>query len=95
MDLASKGSDASRSVWPSAYDAGPVALPLRDTFTVLVRHLFRPVRRNDFRVFVHPPAAIVAAAQAQGLSVGYQHRALLWNLVGLERMAQPARLEPC
>jgi hypothetical protein len=39
---------------------------LRDTFTVLVRHLLRRVRRIDFRAFVHPPAAIVAAAQAQG-----------------------------
>jgi hypothetical protein len=68
---------------------------LRDTFTVLVRHLFRRVRRNDFRAFVHPPAAIVAAAQAQGLSVSYQYRGLLWNIVGLERMAQPARLERC
>jgi hypothetical protein len=38
---------------------------------------------------------MVAAAQAQGLSGSHQQRGLLWNIVGLEQMAQPARLEPC
>jgi hypothetical protein len=43
---------------------------------------------------VHPSAAIGAAARAQGLSVSYQYRGLSWNIAGIERMDQPARLEP-
>jgi hypothetical protein len=49
---------------------------LRDTFIVLVPHLLRRVRRNDFRAFVHPPVAIVAAAQAQVASGSYQRGGL-------------------
>jgi magnesium-protoporphyrin O-methyltransferase len=56
--------------------------------------VMKRVRRNDFRAFVHPPAAMVAGGVGAGLSVSYQRGGLLWNMVGLERMAQPARLEP-
>jgi magnesium-protoporphyrin O-methyltransferase len=45
------------------------------------------IRGSDFRAFVHPPAAMIKVAQEQGLSVSYQHRALSWNVVGLERLA--------
>jgi hypothetical protein len=49
-------------------------------------NLFHRLRRSDFRAFVHPPEAMIAAAQAQGLSVSYRHRGLSWHIVGLERM---------
>jgi 16S rRNA G966 N2-methylase RsmD len=50
-------------------------------------NLLMRIRRNDFRTFVHPPAAMIEAAQAQGLSVSYQHRGMSWNIVGFERFA--------
>jgi 2-polyprenyl-3-methyl-5-hydroxy-6-metoxy-1,4-benzoquinol methylase len=49
-------------------------------------NLLHRLRRSDFRAFVHPPEAMIAAAQAQGLSVSYRHRGLSWHIVGLERM---------
>jgi 2-polyprenyl-3-methyl-5-hydroxy-6-metoxy-1,4-benzoquinol methylase len=45
------------------------------------------LRRGSFRAFVHPPAAMIASAEAQGLSVSYRHRGLSWDVVGLERFA--------
>jgi 2-polyprenyl-3-methyl-5-hydroxy-6-metoxy-1,4-benzoquinol methylase len=45
------------------------------------------LRGNDFRAFVHPPAAMITVAEAQGLSVSYRHRGLSWDIVGLERLA--------
>ena len=47
----------------------------------------RRLRGNDFRAFVHPPAAMIKAAQAQGLSVSYRHRGMPWTIVGFERLA--------
>jgi magnesium-protoporphyrin O-methyltransferase len=47
--------------------------------------LFR-LRGSDFRAFVHPPDAMVAVLQQQGLTVRYRHRSSLsWCVVGLER----------
>ena len=48
------------------------------------------LRGSNFRAFVHPPEAMIAAAQAQGLSVSYRHRGMSWHIVGLERFAQPS-----
>jgi 2-polyprenyl-3-methyl-5-hydroxy-6-metoxy-1,4-benzoquinol methylase len=45
------------------------------------------LRSNDFRAFVHPPAAMITAAQAQGLSLSYRYRGVSWHIVGLERLA--------
>ena len=50
-------------------------------------NLLRRLSRNDFRAFVHPPDAMIRAAQAEGMSVTYRHRGLSWNIVGLERSA--------
>jgi 16S rRNA G966 N2-methylase RsmD len=50
-------------------------------------NLLRRLRGNDFRAFVHPPAAMIKAAQAQGLSVSYRHRGMPWTIVGFERFA--------
>ena len=49
-------------------------------------NLLRRLSRNDFRAFVHPPNAMIRAAQAQGMSVTYWHRSLSWNIVGFERL---------
>jgi 16S rRNA G966 N2-methylase RsmD len=64
--------------------------PPRNVFSramVGCTNLLLRIRGNDFRAFVHPPASMVAAAQAEGLSVSYRHRGLTWQIVGLERLA--------
>jgi 2-polyprenyl-3-methyl-5-hydroxy-6-metoxy-1,4-benzoquinol methylase len=50
-------------------------------------NLLRRLSRNDFRAFVHPPNAMIRAAQAEGMSVRYRHRGLSWNIVGFDRLA--------
>jgi magnesium-protoporphyrin O-methyltransferase len=52
-------------------------------------NLMRRLRHNAFRAFVHPPEAMVTVVESQGMSVKYQHRGLLWTVVGFER---PVRL---
>jgi 2-polyprenyl-3-methyl-5-hydroxy-6-metoxy-1,4-benzoquinol methylase len=42
-------------------------------------------KHNDFRSFVHPPDAMLATLQTQGLTPRYRHRGLSWHVVGLER----------
>ena len=64
--------------------------PPRNVFSRVIigcENLLHRLRGNDFRAFVHPPAAMIKAAQAQGLSVSYQHRGTSWNIVGFERFA--------
>lgn len=48
-------------------------------------NLLRRIRRNAFRAYVHPPEAMIAAAEGQGLRTTYRHRAWDWNVVGLVR----------
>jgi magnesium-protoporphyrin O-methyltransferase len=65
--------------------------PPRNLFTrALLRceNLLHRLRGGDFRAFAHPPAAMIAAAEAQGLSVSYRRRGLTWHIVGLERLAK-------
>ena len=50
-------------------------------------NLLRRIRRNAFRAYVHPPAAMIAVAEQQGLSTTYRHHAWDWDVVGLERSA--------
>lgn len=45
----------------------------------------RRLRRNEFRAYVHPTEAMVATAEAQGLSATYRHHAWDWEVVGLKR----------
>jgi 16S rRNA G966 N2-methylase RsmD len=52
-------------------------------------NLTRRLRHNDFRAFVHPPEAMVAVVQLQGMSVRYRHRGLSWTVVGFERPVSP------
>jgi len=59
--------------------------------SVLLRVLFswdngvRRLRRSDFRGFVHPPEAMVAVLEAQGLSVRRRDHSWEWDVVGLVR----------
>ena len=47
--------------------------------------MLRRLQRNDFRSFVHPPVAMGAVLQAEGLTPRYRHHGLIWDVVGLER----------
>jgi magnesium-protoporphyrin O-methyltransferase len=62
--------------------------PPRNLFSRMIvsgENLLHRLRGGDFRAFVHPPEAMIATAEAQGMSVSYQHRGLSWNIVGFER----------
>lgn len=48
-------------------------------------NFLRRLRGNDFRAFVHPPRAMLAVLDEQGLKPRYHHRGLAWEVVGLER----------
>jgi hypothetical protein len=48
-------------------------------------NLLRRLRGNEFRSFVHPPRAMLAVLEAQGLTPTYRHRGWSWHVVGLER----------
>src|SRR4029453_10798008 len=64
--------------------------PPRNPFTralLCCENFLQRLRGSDFRAFVHPPAAMIAAAEAEGLSVSYRHRGLSWHIVGLEGFA--------
>lgn len=43
------------------------------------------LRRQSFRAFVHPPAAIVAAAVAEGLVLVHRERGAVWESAALRR----------
>jgi magnesium-protoporphyrin O-methyltransferase len=45
------------------------------------------VMRVQFRVFLHPPDLILAAAEQHGLNTRSNHRGLLWQVTALERTA--------
>ncbi len=46
--------------------------------------VFRLLRRR-FRVYLHPRAELVAAAEAAGLRLAYEHVGLVWRVAGFER----------
>ncbi|HEY3529206.1 MAG TPA: methyltransferase domain-containing protein [Nocardioides sp.] len=48
-------------------------------------NLYRKISRNSFRAFIHPPDAMVAAAESQGLVTTYRPRSRDWEVVGLVR----------
>jgi 2-polyprenyl-3-methyl-5-hydroxy-6-metoxy-1,4-benzoquinol methylase len=45
------------------------------------------LRTAQFHVFVHPPARILATAEAHGLKTTHNSRGLLWQVAALERTA--------
>jgi magnesium-protoporphyrin O-methyltransferase len=50
----------------------------------------RRIRGNDFRAFVHPPEAMLAVVEAQGMTLRYRHCGLSWTVVGLDRSTTSA-----
>ena len=46
--------------------------------------------RWDFRTFIHPPAAILAAAERRGLRPAFEHSGRIWQVAALERAASGA-----
>lgn len=46
--------------------------------------VFRLLRRR-FRVYVHPRAELVAAAEGAGLRLAFEHVGLVWRVAGFER----------
>lgn len=48
-------------------------------------NLYRWATRNDFRAFIHPPEAMVRAAESGGMGVAYRSHARDWDVVGLTR----------
>jgi 2-polyprenyl-3-methyl-5-hydroxy-6-metoxy-1,4-benzoquinol methylase len=42
---------------------------------------------KSFRTFAHPPAALIATAEARGMRTDYTHRGPVWQIVGLARVA--------
>jgi hypothetical protein len=41
--------------------------------------------RKEFRVFTHPPEAMLAVLAERGLRATYAHHGLAWQVAGLER----------
>jgi hypothetical protein len=50
-----------------------------------VGNLYCRARRLDFRAYLHPPSAIVAAATRRGLRVVTNEERLVWQVAALER----------
>ncbi len=48
-------------------------------------NMLQRLRRNSFRAFVHPPKAMVAVAEASGLTTASRHHSWDWDVVGLVR----------
>jgi magnesium-protoporphyrin O-methyltransferase len=48
-------------------------------------NLLRKVRRNAFRAYVHPPEAMIATAEAEGVHVAYRQHSWDWDVVGMVR----------
>lgn len=46
-------------------------------------NVWRRLRRNAFRTFVHDPSALLAAARRYGLEPAYEQRGRAWNVVAL------------
>jgi 2-polyprenyl-3-methyl-5-hydroxy-6-metoxy-1,4-benzoquinol methylase len=44
-------------------------------------------RRMQFRVFTHPPAAMLDVLAARGLRPAFEHHGLVWQVAGVERPA--------
>jgi hypothetical protein len=50
-----------------------------------VINILQRMRRRSFRVYLHPPAAVLAVAGAHGLEPASRHRGLVWEFAGLTR----------
>ena len=51
------------------------------------QNLFFRLRREEFRIFTHPPSRMLAVVEERGLLNTYAHRPLVWQIAGFERPA--------
>ena len=51
--------------------------------------LAQRLRRNDFRSYIHPPQAMIAVLQAQGLTPRFHQHGTVWDVAGLVRETRP------
>ena len=66
-------------------------------FGFAVINFLQWIRRRSFRVYLHPPAAVLAVAGANGLEPANRHRGLVWEFAGLTRRDEedgPQRARP-
>lgn len=56
-------------------------------FAARTVNLWMRLRRREFRVYVHPPAVLLAAAERRGLGAVAEGRVGIWRLAALERAA--------
>jgi len=52
---------------------------------VAATNLVLRLRRKEFRVFAHPPAALLAVLERDGLRPTFAHRGVVWRVAGFER----------
>ena len=52
---------------------------------VSAQNLFFRLRGREFRVFTHPPAAMLAVVEQRGFRQSFARHALVWQTAGLER----------
>jgi magnesium-protoporphyrin O-methyltransferase len=52
---------------------------------VAVENLSLRLRGREFRVFAHPPAAMLGVLTRRGLRRTFDHHGLVWQVAGLER----------
>jgi magnesium-protoporphyrin O-methyltransferase len=50
-----------------------------------IENLFLRLRRRNFRVFAHPPAAMLRVLEERGFRAIFAHHGLVWHVEGLER----------
>jgi hypothetical protein len=58
--------------------------PISRTVVAVQNACFR-LRRNEFRTFAHPPAAMLAVLESRGFRATASNRGLAWQVAGLER----------
>lgn len=54
---------------------------------VSAQNLFFRLLGKEFRIFTHPPAAMLAVLEGRGLRSSVARKALVWQVAGLEREA--------
>jgi 2-polyprenyl-3-methyl-5-hydroxy-6-metoxy-1,4-benzoquinol methylase len=83
--------DYERLLGAAAGHAGRLLVfsyPRRSVVTrvfVTMANALLALKRDDFRSFIHPPPALLAAAARGGLRPVYEHHGLMWQIAGLER----------
>ena len=81
------GAAASHAQRLLVFSHPPQNLVSRGVFGV--ENALRRVSRDDFRAFVHPPDAMTAVVESQGMVRRYRHPGWAWSVVGFDRLGGP------